>query len=200
MAGAWLFELLTRRIEGGRTEDEIVAASPNPGRTRRFRLSGDLAPLVVAALIIAKYLLLGGTPYRWEFAFGAAALWSLFLRWVYAHPRIHAQSTPITFVTLFFGGLLAIVAVNRGGADADMAMATKHSTRMIIVKDEPRALEVTFFRSFEKGVLVKQPKEPHVEFIFWSEVERVKVPYTVPEPFVGLLCQRWSSGCERAGK
>jgi len=192
-----IYELLTRRIEGGRTEDEILAQSQNPEQTRRLRRSGDVGPLVVAAVaVFGGYLLFGGSLYQSELGLGVIALWLLFLRWVYAHSRVRAQSTRIERLTVSFGGLFLILAISRGGADADFAMAMKHSARVIIMKNEAGAREVTLLRAFEKGALVKERDEPHLEFVLWSEIERVKSPYAAPEPFVGLLCRLSPSGCE----
>ncbi len=177
-----VYELLTRRIEGGKTEDEIVAQSPNPKWAARFRRSGDVGPLVMAAVVIfGGYLLFGGSPFQSELGLGVMALWLLFLRWVYAHSRVRAQSTRIARLAISIGGIFLILTISRGGTDADFAMARMHPTRVIIMKSESRALEVTLFRAFEKGALVRQRHEPYVEFIFWSEIERVKVPYRAGE-------------------
>ncbi|MDR3096237.1 MAG: hypothetical protein LBV73_04080 [Paraburkholderia sp.] len=61
-AGAFFylfFELLTRRIEQGKTEAEILATSSNPGRLRKFRES----PWVLAWIFIIgcpiSYAMLG---------------------------------------------------------------------------------------------------------------------------------------------
>ncbi len=68
-----VYELLTRRIEGGKTEDEIVAQSPNPKWAARFRRSGDVGPLVMAAVVIfGGYLLFGGSPFQSELGLGVA--------------------------------------------------------------------------------------------------------------------------------
>jgi len=196
LAGVSVYELLTKRIEGWRTESEIVAASPNPRFFSLFRRSGDLVPLVAALLTIPAYVLLGGEAHGLQL--GVVALWVFFLRWVYAHPR--SPLTRIGTLALLWGGLCIILVMFRGSADADAALTSTSPVRIITMKSDQRVMRVTLLRTYEKGALVKRQDEPQIEFVFWSEIESFKIPYTKHEPYVGLLCRVWPSGCRAPNK
>jgi len=47
----FMYELFLRRVEGGKSEEELIASSPTPRFTRAFRKSGDLVIPVVGTLV-----------------------------------------------------------------------------------------------------------------------------------------------------
>lgn len=85
--GLFVFEMLTRRIEQGMTEEEIVRSSSNPQRTKRlrdgpYRMIAYISVFIVIAYVLLGDIFLGGLP------IGLIVSWFIFSGWAQSHPRI----------------------------------------------------------------------------------------------------------------
>ena len=85
-------ELALQRVEGGRTEEELVASSPTPRFTRMFRRSGD-AVVWIGAVIAAVLGPFYSTDSGWVF-FSFTVLWG---KPYFLCPRAPANEREIRF-------------------------------------------------------------------------------------------------------
>jgi hypothetical protein len=116
-------ELSLRRIEGGRTEDELVARSPTPKFTRAFRRSGDAALWVgaVSAAAVGPFL---STDNGWMF-FSFTVLWGSLTLSVLAHPRLKANFNSVPKrLLLITPVLLSFVCMQGHSAGASLKRST----------------------------------------------------------------------------
>jgi len=177
------FELLTRRIEHGMTEDEINKSSPNPERTEKFRKSPVYAIGWVGVVALILWVLLGGVFADGAFL-GLIVIWLLFTRWVFNHPVVRERhSAPFRFfvrwgtlvmVSLFFFGFTS-------ARSASSSALLPHRLHMSGGVEEAHIL-----RSFEKWLLI-QDKAKKILWVRSDEVRRIEGPAAEP-PFRGLVC------------
>jgi hypothetical protein len=82
----YMLDMFIRRVEGGRTEAEIIASSPTPKVTRAFRAGAHVFILVVAAW----FLILFDTSISWLY-FGFILAWGFLSMSVVHHSRMGIQ-------------------------------------------------------------------------------------------------------------
>ncbi|MEM1111508.1 MAG: hypothetical protein AAGI11_06340 [Pseudomonadota bacterium] len=112
-------EMITRAIEGGRSEEEIIDQSKNPKRTRLMR---DLPYLFMMAIpILAVPLMIAGViPFSWDtLAMAALVVWLVIWFLIFRVEKIR-QRTPLWFViTMIVAPLALSYMAWRGYADAE---------------------------------------------------------------------------------
>lgn len=87
--GFFVYELFLRRVEGGKSEEELIANSPTPRFTRAFRKSGDLVVPVVGTLaaLVGPFL---SNDLQWAYLL-FVLLWGFLALSVVYHPRLGAS-------------------------------------------------------------------------------------------------------------
>ena len=101
-----IFHLLTKRIEKGASEEEIIANSNNPNFTRKFRkitINSFPIILLVIALLDAVLYFFGIIPKYMVYSISSIALpalWLLFAEWYIKVPKL-TQNWDIIFLKLF---------------------------------------------------------------------------------------------------
>lgn len=89
----FMYELFLRRIEGGKSEEELVASSPTPRFTRAFRKSGDLViPIVVTLTGLIGAILSNNL--QWVYLL-FILLWGFLATSVVNHPRLGTSFTDL---------------------------------------------------------------------------------------------------------
>ncbi len=85
----FMYELFLRRVEGGKSEEELIASSPTPRFTSAFRKSGDLAIPVVCTLValVGPFLSSG---LQWAYLL-FVLLWGFLSLSVINHARLGAS-------------------------------------------------------------------------------------------------------------
>lgn len=91
MFAMFVYELLMRRIEGGRTEQELIQTSPTPRFTKWFRFSANAAFVVMAVLVVLTTTLLTASLHG--LFLGFMLLWGFLSFSVVQHPRMGAGFT-----------------------------------------------------------------------------------------------------------
>jgi len=187
----FVFEMLTRRIEKGMTEEEIILSSPNPSRTRRFRDGPWRLMAYTSILPVAGYILVGAV-FLQALPLSLCILWFAFSVWAQGHPRIiirrplayrmAAHFLPPIIIWLYFAGYTE--AVRLYDTAAPLAKLTNSSSAID---------SVVLLRLLDKGVLVKEPSSA-IAFRPWSEIKKLETPgkYT---PAQGVLCVWFHVGC-----
>jgi hypothetical protein len=83
-----MYELFLRRVEGGKTEAELIASSPTPRFTRAFRKSGDLI-VPISGTLGALFMPFLSSDFSWAYLL-FAVLWGFLSLSVVHHPRLGA--------------------------------------------------------------------------------------------------------------
>ena len=107
------FEMLSRRIEEGKSETEIINSSSNPSKTKKFRSMPWNVIGVIGLFLLVSWILLGNYSAN-SFYLGTSICWVLFSRWVFGHPKVSARHSrmfkfcfvifPVVFITVFSHG------------------------------------------------------------------------------------------------
>jgi hypothetical protein len=85
----FMYGLFLRRVEGGKSEEELIASSPTPRFTRAFRKFGDLVVPVVGSLaaLVGPFL---SNDLQWAYLL-FILLWGFLALSVINHPRLGAS-------------------------------------------------------------------------------------------------------------
>jgi hypothetical protein len=112
IGGFAVFELLTRRIEGGMSEEELIARSSTPRITKAFRKSPKVLFAILVPLIVGVDFLLGNSN---EALFMAAIVaWGVLAFSIANHPRLGSRFTSTT-ARLFIVVPLVVIWVSSLG-------------------------------------------------------------------------------------
>ena len=187
----FVFEMLTRSIEKGMTEEELIQSSPNPSRTRRFREGPWRLIAYTSIFPVAGYILVGAV-FLHALPLALCILWFAFSVWAQSHPRIIARRprayrmaahfVPPIIIWLYFAGYTE--AVRLYDTATPIARLTNSSSTID---------SVVLLRLLDKGALVKEPSSA-VAFRPWSEIKKLETPgkYT---PAQGIICVWFHIGC-----
>lgn len=129
--GFLMYELFLRRVEGGKTETELIATSPAPRFTRAFRKSGDLIIPVVGTLLalVSPFL---STDSSWAYLL-FVVLWGFLSLSVVHHPRLGASfSGPRGRLFIVLPMILSIVGLNGYQSGIRMLSSTESKWEMVI--------------------------------------------------------------------
>ena len=85
-----VFELATRRIEKGMTEEEIVQLSPKPDRTRKFG-EGPMKLFTYISVFAFSGYIIAGSVFLHALPLALCIVWFAFSLWAQSHPRIIAR-------------------------------------------------------------------------------------------------------------
>jgi hypothetical protein len=187
----FVFEVLTRRIEQGMTEEEIIKSSPNPEWTRRFRAGPQKAFLYISLIAALGYILLG------EAVFGsvtlpAIVLWMSFAEWAQSHPLIERRRPFHLRMAIILLPTIGIMIYSFGRADAIEIYKAKPLTK-VIFSGRSTATEASIVRYLDKGILLKTADEK-ITFIQWSAIERIDT-HAAYKSRDGIICSWFGIGC-----
>ncbi len=186
-----VWEMVTRRIEGGLTEDEIIGSSPNPKLTRIFRASPYLVFLGVGVLVIIGYVLIGD-PFFPGVPFALFIAWSAIAAWILSHPRIQQRHPPWQRWLAYLIPLFVLVTGSGGWMDAkiDVQLRDRPTHQMRLADSDEGVIPVAVLRTFERGVLLKRFDPDTLTFVTWRSVLELSQE-RMPESFDGLLGARF---------
>ena len=173
--GASAIEMLSRRIEGGMTEEEIIRSSPNPLRTEKMRKRPFYAFGFLGITIVVLWLLFGDR-FRDGLPIGLIAAWFLFCSWIFRHPTIRARHSQN--FRLFFHWVPPIVIwfYFSGFQDATSQINSTPPMDVVQIKSsqqEVSVLQVHILRSFDQWLLV-QDKNKQIQWIRSDDVVRIE--------------------------
>jgi len=186
-----VFEMLTRRIEKGMTEDEIVRTSPNPERTRKLR-AGPLRMMTYMSVFAVAGYILAGSVFLHALPLALCVIWFTFSVWAQSAPlilarrpvafRLAAHFVPPVIIWLYFAGYTEAVRLYETSAQPAKLTNTSSTNET-----------VTLLRLLDKGALVKEASGA-IAFRPWSEIKHLETPgkYT---PAQGILCVWFHVGC-----
>ncbi|MBI3095774.1 MAG: hypothetical protein HYY97_12980 [Rhodocyclales bacterium] len=185
-------ELFIQRMEKGMTEEEIIASSQNPERTRRFRdgpqkVIALLAVLGVIGYIIAGDIFLGILP------LGLCIAWVSFSVWAQSPERLRIRRPIAIRLAIHLLPPISIWMFFTGYNDAIRLYQPRAGESHITIKNNPKPLAVVLLRQLDKGLLLKEDNGA-IGFRPWSEIERIETPGKY-KPNRGIVCSWLNVGC-----
>lgn len=190
--GIFVFEMLTKRIEQGMTEDEIVQSTTNPKRTKRFRDGPYKIGVYFAVLVVIAYLLLGDI-FLSALPFGLIVTWFMFSEWAQSHPSI-IERRPLHFrVAAYFLPPIAIWLFFSGYGDAVRLFHNTTPNLKLTMANTTSLESVTLLRQLDRGLLVKETNNT-ISFRPWSEIKKVETSGRYV-PSKGILCSWFGVAC-----
>lgn len=185
-------EMFIQRMEKGMSEDEIIASSPNPERTKRLRESPHklialIAMLGVIGYVIAGDLFLGILP------LGLCIGWITFSVWAQSPERLLVRRPIAIRLAIHALPPIAMWLFFTGYNDAVRLYQPSAGSSQISIRNTSKPESVVLLRQLDKGLLVKE-QNGAVGFRPWSEIEKIETPgkYT---PRKGLICNWLGVGC-----
>jgi hypothetical protein len=182
-----IYELLTRRIEGGMTEEEIIQGSPNPERTSRMRSRPYKFMTILAVIILFSYILFGES-FSSGLPIALMLVWFSFSSWANRHPRILERRPPALSFMIHWIPPFIIWMAFAGYNDARSQIKQEQPRHIVCLKEAPQAvLRTNVVRTFERGVLIKTPGEKNTIFLAWPSIQTMQSKYE-RKLFRGILC------------
>ena len=187
--GAFVFlglELLTRRIEHGKTEAELIEGSSNPAKTKKQYDRSRRVITAVFGIIIIVWLVVGHVGFPW---LAAAVCWMSFIAWVFGHPIVKQRHSPAFRLFAFVGPPLLLYFYSAGFRSA--AVDPLGSTAQVelhgdSIEGKPVVAHAHLLRSFENWLLVREAAGT-IRWIRSDQVHGIEVSGET-KPFLGLLC------------
>ncbi|WP_424946114.1 hypothetical protein [Candidatus Spongiihabitans sp.] len=167
----FIYEMFSRRIEQGMSEDEIVQTSRNPKRVARFRDSTKYIPMLIVAIPILKLSFNLDIAIR-EWGIYLLFSWILFFRFVFGHEKIRQQTSDGFLVASCFTPIVLIVCSFLGIGDAQEITRGGGTQYVFVLRETQRETQIvgTLARSFEKYHLIWDKNEKEIRLVNVSEV------------------------------
>ena len=185
--GSMLVEIAMHRIERGMTENEIVASSPDPKKTARYRDAPFQFLKVAGILGIILWILFG-----WLFIpaalIGAVFMWFMVSAWLMSYPAFR-QLYSAGFQTLFNWVPPILILLFLWGFIGGLSIVDPKVTHRLHIKTQSAGVvpeDVSLLRSFENYLLVQNENKA----IVWVKIDAVhRIEKTSEESrFEGLAC------------
>lgn len=188
-----IFELLTRRIEGGKTEAELVASSKRPKITRVFRIGADRAIVLLAEMAIVLWVMLGDR-FRDGLWLLIPIFWLNFSAWVIKHPGILDRTSRAILLAFAFAPAAAASVYFLGDKAGRADLKDREAPVVIIsgAKSNPDS-RLLLVRTFESIAIVRDSTGT-VSVIRTADISSI-VPQA-RSPYRGLLCMMWARACD----
>ncbi len=174
------FEMFNRRIEQGKTEEEIIQSSPMPKFTAWFRASPKY-PIIVIALSLPLTLWLNPDLsmqlQHWQFSL--IIIWFLSHSYLFGHERIiQRTSKEFLFASKWLPLILIFFAFN--GAIAASYIKAGSGTKYVLKLDETEIIG-TLARSFDKYYLIWDKDKDSLLLVNTSKVSQLYPAPTTKE-------------------
>lgn len=185
----FVFEVFTRRIERGMTEEEITSTSPE--WIKKFRASPQKLIFYSSFIFAVAYVLMGDIFFNFAIL-AAVVLWISFAEWSQSHPRIEARRSLHVRLAIIILPAIGILLFSYGRSDAIKTyLALPNTTFSLSGRNLP--IEATVLRYFDKGVLLKE-KDGQIAFYQWPSITQIETTATY-KPNLGILCSRFQIRC-----
>lgn len=190
-----MYEMFMRRVEGGLSEEEIVAKSPAPRFFRVFRSSPKVLFGVLIVVAVSSDFFLRASDH--SFFLVALVTWGLLASSVVAHPRLGAKFTstsgrffvvvPIVIIwiaSLGYGRGEALMTATKPTWEVDLKLSEKVEQRRLIglrrfstvaILVEPgRRVSVVPAESIVRAAALRSPDADIPRICKWFDVGCVK--------------------------
>lgn len=190
--GYFVFEMLTRRIEQGMREEEIIKSSSDPERTARLRDGPYKLIAYSSAFLVVAYVLVGDI-FLGMLPFSLIVLWFIFSGWAQSHPRIIERRPRYLRLVAHFLPPIAIWLFFAGYSDAVRMFQSTAPSSQITLTNATSPEPATLLRQLDRGILIKEPDNT-ISFRPWSEIRKVETAGKYV-PSKGVLCSWLGLAC-----
>lgn len=167
----FVFEMFNRRIEQGKTEEEIIQSSSTPKFTAWVRDSPKY-PIIALALLLSLTLWLYpdlSIP-LWYWQFSLIIIWFLLHSFLFGHERIiQRTSKEFLFASKWLPPILIFFVFN--GAIAASNIKAGSGTKYVLTLDETEIIG-TLARSFDKYYLIWDTEKESIRLVNTSKVSQ----------------------------
>ena len=172
IASATFFQLLIARLEGFRSEDELLEGSVNPERTRFLRVLPHFVFLIVL-FIGAIASLIYSKPTGTKLVIISACIWFVLFVWVARHPRIFPKLTRTTRSILFWGPAFVFWVIGHGYDDARRDLTVPSGNYRIVHKSGHVEENIHLLRAVSEGVIVLRVAKGEISFLTYPSFLRI---------------------------
>lgn len=166
-------EIFNTRVEGGRSEDELIAASPTPRLTKLFRNS----PYKIGGpiLIIGGYFFAYNSenPTASQWIFPSILVWFLFIGWGHSPSKIKEKTSIMKFSIILFGPAIAAVIAGQGYDGARRDLATKLGQYKITYHSGLVETNIHLLRNTAYGLVVLRVPLKTVSFLPYQDIQSI---------------------------
>lgn len=198
VAAFMVYEMLMSRVEGGLTEEELIARSRRPRFTRAFRRGPRVLVAIIIPIAIAVEFLISTSEQGLFFL--ALFVWGSLSLSIVEHARLGARFTPTTRRLFVIVPIVVIWVANLGYGRGEAMMRASAPIWKIELKglaaSESRSL-VGLRRFSEAAVLVEPGR--HVSIVPADSILRADA-LRPPEADVPRLCRWFGAGCTKPGR
>ena len=188
-------ELFLIRVERGMTEEELIAASRHPRRTKIIRAIPIYLIVQMCIAIVILWLLFGELLFT-SALISLAVCWVAFMGWVFGHSLVNNRLSYLMKLFSFFAPPLVFVVFSLGASSAGITRAEPPMSHRLVIDGKAGAreiVEIELLRAFEKWLLVRDENK-QLSWVRLDEVKRME-PLKGPNPFKGLACAISSRWC-----
>ena len=173
IALSFLYDMATSRIEGFRSEEEIIEGSPNPRRMYFLRTLPRklvLPIIVVGGLIKAAY---GENPKAMDWIIPLSAGWIVFTIWFCQHPNVQNRLPVPGRLVLMLVPFWMMFSFGHGYDEALRHLALSRGEYRIVQSNDLTEDNVHLLRATSKGILVLRLPTKEVSFLTYDSFKRI---------------------------
>jgi len=187
----YAIEFQFQRVERGLTEDEIVTASKNPIKTKRFRDGPSRLIAWTAPLYVLSFFLIGDLVSA-ILPFALAVVWLSFSEWCYSAPLIQLRRSRKVHAAFTILPVIGLIAFSSGYSSAIEAVQVNPREVSISIAKTSTNITAKLLRSFEAGTLI-MTNSGEIQFLPTAVTSAVTYKPEW-EPYKGFLCE-WFGRC-----
>jgi hypothetical protein len=181
------------RIEGGMSEEELIARSPVPRFTRWFRASANYAMRLTVLVGVPLAVLTLPIWLSFFIAIPVLVAWVYTAEWLTGHERVLGWLSPTSKMAFEWLPALVLLIGMYGAWDAVSVLISQQGDREVHLRSGT-TLNVLLLRPLEVGLLVRQPDMEKVLMIPWQDIEEFRKPSKTP-PMTSTVCYVFGKFC-----
>lgn len=189
-----IIEFLTIRIEGGRTEEEIINQSANPSRIWKIRNSPYIFLGIMGPIAVLFWILFGDIYFSQTLYFGLTVCWVTLSIWILVHPVLKTRYSKLFKVLFVSWPLIPLVFFYQGkqAANEELIMDTPSHQIQITTKTTTSVIKARIIRSYGDWLLVLTLPDPELKNpprIVWLKMDNIdRITVIEKKIFPGVLC------------
>jgi len=191
-------EILTRRLEQGLTEEEIINSSKNPDKTKNNR-ERPFKIIPYIAIVGTLLWVLFGDNFRGTLGLCLFITWIVFSTWCLSHPRIIERGNKYISLAIMFIPALVIITFISGQDRAISIFNTPSKNNSKIYLSDNTSEEGVIVRTLERGIYFSKNQADRLVFIEWRKIKKIEHQLK-QSPFEGVLCGWFQVVCTVSSK
>ena len=169
-----VIEMFLSRLEGFRSEEDIIQKSPMPWFTRFFRVLPGLLFLAAAVGGGSARLLLTENHRATDWLVPIGGCWIVFSTWFFSHPYMHAKLARKGRRLLLYGPIVAALVLAHGYDEALDDLALPQGEYRVVHSDDSVEVNVQLLRATSPGILILRVPSRSVSFLSYESFKRIE--------------------------